>query len=510
MATNSTSAWSRLIAFGGILFASTAGCASEETARTTSPPLFMAAPATQRLASPESIPQPVLTPSSSLIGNVNPSLPNRRLGAIGPVLQASSAEPVPEAVAAPLAAKPVGLSLEQAIQECLTSDPQIRAGRETVNQALADLTTASIVPNPQVTVDGIFLPARTFTPAQPGGPPQNDVLIQAPIDWFVFGKRAAAIVSAQRGVDVSNADFADLVRQRISGTIQAYFDVLAAQASLDISRQNLANFQKVETMTEKRVNLGGVGRIELDRARLALFEARRDTRDKETALVTAKASLRAAMGRNGPEPEFAVAGDLDVPKPAEPLRGEEALAMAERLRPDIISLRRKIGKAEADLNVQRHNAYPSLAAMLGFSRQYQVEALGVPDANSYDAAVVVNVPIFDRNQGNIRKAESTLAQNGVNLESQLVALRAEIVQDVQQFQAAFNNVSSDDARELESAKKVRDSIDAAYEIGGRPLTDVLDAQRAYRDTNQLYISSHSNYWHSLYKLNAAIGEQVLR
>jgi cobalt-zinc-cadmium efflux system outer membrane protein len=426
--------------------------------------------------------------------------------ASGRVMRVADSEPLPETVPAPPAR---GLTLEQAINECLAADPQIQAGRETINQAMADLTTASLIPNPQVTVDGLFLPFRTFTPAQPGGPPQNDVDIQVPLDWFVFGKRTAAILSAQRGVDVSNADFSDLVRQRISGTIQAYYDVLAAQAALDISRQNLANFEKVEAMTDKRVNLGGIGRIELDRARLALFEARRDTRDKETALVTAKASLRAAIGRYGPEPDFTVAGDLNVPKPVEPMKPEAAVELAERLRPDIVSLRRKIGKAEADLRVQEHTAYPSLAGMIGFSKQYQ-ESQGFPDVSSYDAAVVVNVPLFDRNQGNIRKAQSTLMQSSANLQAQLVALRAEIVQDVQQFQAAYQNVSADDQPELEAAKRVRDSINAAYEIGGRPLTDVLDAQRAYYETYLLIVTSHSNYWHSLYKLNAAIGEQVLR
>jgi len=57
---------------------------------------------------------------------------------------------------------------------------------------------------------------------------------------------------------------------------------------------------------------------------------------------------------------------------------------------------------------------------------------------------------------------------------------------------------------------IRDKIRAAYELGGKPLIEVLDAQRAYRDTYRLHIASRSGYWHSLYALDVAVGKQVLK
>ena len=37
---------------------------------------------------------------------------------------------------------------------------------------------------------------------------------------------------------------------------------------------------------------------------------------------------------------------------------------------------------------------------------------------------------------------------------------------------------------------------------------MLDAERTYRDTYRLYISSRADYWRSVYKYNSAIGKQV--
>ena len=50
-----------------------------------------------------------------------------------------------------------------------------------------------------------------------------------PIDWYLFGKRAARMASAAVGVKVSEADYADLVRRRVLATAQAYYDVLEAK-----------------------------------------------------------------------------------------------------------------------------------------------------------------------------------------------------------------------------------------------------------------------------------------
>jgi cobalt-zinc-cadmium efflux system outer membrane protein len=404
-----------------------------------------------------------------------------------------------------------GLTLDQAIHTALEADPKIQAGLEVINQAKADLWTASLSPNPQFSTSQTLLPlGRAFTPDRTGGPPQFDVGVSYPIDWFLFGKRAAAITSARLGVDVSAADFADLVRQGVAGTIAAFYDVCEAQALLELGREDLDNLKRVETITADRVALGGVGTIELDRIRLAVFDSQREVRNRETALTTALAQVRAFLGFTGVDPTFTVQGSLDTPTPAAPLAVEDALALAEQHRPDLLSLRRQLAKVEADLRVEQKRAYPEVTQTLGYTRQFQEKAAGVPDVNAWGVGVDVALPFFDRNQGNIAKAQSVRRQTSLTLRAQLVDLRAEVEQAVKEYQTAYVTVTTDDPAQLKVAANVRDKIRAAYELGGKPLIEVLDAQRAYRETYRLYITGRSQYWHSLYRLNAAIGRQVLR
>ncbi|WP_255210820.1 TolC family protein [Methylogaea oryzae] len=125
--------------------------------------------------------------------------------------------------------------------------------------------TAGLPPNPTLSTGGSLMPLnRRFTVTRQGGPPQFDAGAAFPIDWFLFGKRAAAVMAAEKSVDVAAAGFSDLVRQRIAGTISAFYDVLEAQATLQLAREDMNNLSELEKITANRVELGGVGTVELD------------------------------------------------------------------------------------------------------------------------------------------------------------------------------------------------------------------------------------------------------
>ena len=412
----------------------------------------------------------------------------------------SSAAPLP----------PSALTLDQAINLCLTNDPRIRAGLEAVNQVRGDAWTASLRPNPELNVAGGLLPLnRPFTPEAPGGPSEFDAGVSYAIDWFLFGKRAAAMASATTGIRVSECEYADLVRKRVTETALAFHDVLEAKALLELARQDLENLERVEAVTRKAVDNGGRPQVELNRIRLELLTRRRGQRDAESSLVTTKAKLRVLLGGANADPGFDVAGTLDGPLTAEPLSVEEAFAMATENRPDLLALRRKVAKAQADVVVERRNAMPEVKSDFGIVHQFQ-RPIGTSDVTTWGTGLTMTVPLFNRNQGNRAKAASVVAQSNYELQVGLVELRAEIEQAVQALRTAQQNAASVAQQELRLAAQVRDAIGKAYEAGGRPLIDVLDAQRNFRETYRIYITSRADYWRSLYRYNSAIGKQVAR
>ena len=418
--------------------------------------------------------------------------------------------PTPDVVA-PEAAAPIHVTLAQALEECLAADPRIAAGGELVHQAQSDLWTASLLPNPTLGTGGSLLPLdRAFTVTRQGGPPQFDVGIAFPVDWLLFGKRAAAITSARSGVDVAAAEYADLVRQRLAATVAAFYDVLEAEALLALAREDLESFERLQHITEELVHLGGAGTIEVDRVRVLVLDSQRDVRQRTAAVAVAKAALLGQFGRNTSAAEVDVDGQLDVAAPATPLAAERAFRIAEQYRPDVVAAGLRVAKAEADQRAERSKAFPDVAPRAGYTRQFQEKAIGFPDANSYGVGVDLSVPLFDRNQGNIDKASSVVEQARHEQRARIVELRTEVEQATRDFQFAAEAVSGELPARLQAARNARDKIETAYRAGGRPLIDVLDAQRTLRDTQRLAVQDRAAYWRSLYKVNATVGKEVLR
>ncbi|MBX3025128.1 TolC family protein [bacterium] len=436
-----------------------------------------------------------------------------RLGAAAPAAAALGGDP--DLPTAPGEGSPGAeeerLTLSDAIAECLANDPRIRAGVAMLQQARAELSTASLLPNPSLdTGISLFPLGEPFTVDHQGGPPQFDVGIAFPIDWLLFGKRAARIDTARAGVDVAAAELADLVRQRLAATAAAFYDVLEAQALLDLARQDQESLERLQRITETLVRLGGAGTIENDRVRVSLLDSQREARRRAADLAIAKAALLAQIGRSTSARRLDVVGSLEVAAPLPPIATERAFQLAQRYRPDVLAAQRRIAAAAAAARTAESEAFPDVTPRFGYTRQFQSQAIGFPDVNAFGVGVDLSLPVFDRNQGGIAAARAAQAQAESERRATLVELRAEIEQAVRDHRFAYAAVTADAPLRIEAARNARDKIETAYRVGGRPLIDVLDAQRAFRDTQRLDVEDRAQYWQSLHRLNAAVGKEVLR
>jgi cobalt-zinc-cadmium efflux system outer membrane protein len=416
-------------------------------------------------------------------------------------------------LAAPVQAPPTAhsserVSLEEAIAEAIAGAPDVLAARESLAQASADATTASLFPNPQLTAGTTLqpLPGRTFTQQNPGGPPQYNIDLSQALDPLIFGKRSAAMASAQRSVEVASADFADVQRRRAAAVASAYFDVMEARALLDLARADLADLRRVEEMTRSRVELGGSAAVDLERAKLAVVSAAQDVRSADVAQAAALAGLNAFLGR-ATVPVRELTATLEVTSPQDVPNLDSVLPAAEQLRPDMASFRRQVARWDAETHSQHAQGLPSLALEVGYLYQKQ-ETLGGPNQNAYEASVSISLPLFDRNQGNVAKAESQARQARYQLDAARAALRSELTQAIATFAAAREGVVADDPDQLTAARSLRDRTEAAYRLGGRTLLEVLDAEHAQRDALRLHVHVHSAYRRALCQLGAASGAAV--
>ena len=209
---------------------------------------------------------------------------------------------------------------------------------------------------------------------------------------------------------------------------------------------------------------------------------------------------RAGM-RSGGQPRRAKTGrpDLDI-------RGRHD---CQQNRPDIISFAADRQGPQRDPGGTDQRHWPTVAPSIGYQYQYQ-EDIGALDASSYTAQIerlgaVIRSQPGKHQQGRIRTHTIMFQPPGaacVN-RGRYPAVRGRVPGGIHRHHV-------DRAEQLQAARSVRDRTEAAFRLGGKTLLEVIDAERAYRDTYRTYITSQSGYWHALYRLNASVGQQVLR
>jgi outer membrane protein, heavy metal efflux system len=401
------------------------------------------------------------------------------------------------------------ITLPMAIAMCVNNNFRVIAAAQGIRMAEADLLTSSLIPNPSLFTDYQLVPLQHTDVKEQLGPPQADALVSVPIDWLLFGKRVAAMEAARLGIDISSADHADVLRLQVSRTVDAFYEVLMDDAYFKLAEKNLDELMEVEKITQEQAKNNKVGQVEVDRSKLAVHEALLQKHDAEMAVDIAKTKLRPLLGRTAADADYEVEGELTVFAVVPAPKLAEAIALAEANRPDLLSGRRAIDQANAVVQMECRKAWPQVAIQPGWSYQNQYYVDGFRNGSMFDIGISTTLPITDRNQGNIHKAQAQAAQRQFNYEGDRADALAEVEAGVATYDHAVEHLTQLNTEEtLKAGSDLLKNMEASYRTGDRKLIELLDAQRANHDRLAHVIEFQSDYWRALNKLNEVVGLRV--
>jgi outer membrane protein, heavy metal efflux system len=189
-----------------------------------------------------------------------------------------------------------------------------------------------------------------------------------------------------------------------------------------------------------------------------------------------------------------------------PLKLEAAVALAQVHRPDLLSARRAIDQSNAVLEHERRKGKPQVAIQPGWSYYNQHFMNGERNGSMFDIGVSTSLPLTDRNQGNILKAQAAEQERQLIYQADRAEALAEVEARVATYGDAVEHLTQfNTAETLNAARELRKNIEAAYRAGDRKLVELLDAHHAYRSRLAHVIEFESDYWRALNKLNMAVG-----
>ncbi len=398
-----------------------------------------------------------------------------------------------------------GLSVSRLIELGTGRRADLFAARQRLAIAEGKLLQAGFRPNP--TLDGEYGSPRFL-----GGESEYDLSVGVSQVFELGGKRRRRVAVAELELAQIRAEVAAIERQLIIGIRSAYTSALSAARQLDVLERLMAGNAEIVRITEARLKEGDVApldvnlvKVENDRLKVQAIQARSDL---ESSLLEIRTLIGADLAES-----LRLAPQADRP-PRFDVGLNELTETALRDRPDLQAARLGEELGTARINLARSNAVPNIAGSVRYSRSKGIIDLPGPvngidfvsdSGNELTFGVSVDIPIFNRNQGEIASAtgERLLAtRTREYLES---TVKRDVAVAYRKYRAAAESLVVYSTQILPRSEDNLRAVRAAYGLGDFSIFEVVNEQRRLAESVTNFNQILRDYYNALTELETAIG-----
>lgn len=396
------------------------------------------------------------------------------------------------------------LTLQQAEEMFIKNNLLLLAAKFQIDVKRAAIVQAKLYANPNIFIDQNVFNDRTdryFDTTRNG---QTTVQIQQL--FLLGGKIQKRTKVAEIGTKISEQQFYDLLRALKYELRSSFFSLYYLRQTLDFYENSIAALQKTVDSMDKAYQKRAVLLAEILRLKALLFFLENERTDILVQARQKEASLRVLLNNPElmdaafvPQVDKTLVDNLNI----KGLKLPNLLDEAFENRPDLKVAIQSLRLEEANLELQKANAIPDIA----FGPMYNRNGTAYP--NYWGVTAQLNVPIFDRNQGNIEAAEKAILNRRSELQN--TKLQAE-----NEVQIVYNKVIEKDKIYQNFKDKFSDEYKnlamlmiSNYEKRYLTVIEFADFFETYRNSIVQIIKIQIDRIDAVENLNYSIGKSVL-
>jgi cobalt-zinc-cadmium efflux system outer membrane protein len=418
----------------------------------------------------------------------------------------------------------MAVSLAEATVRALANNLDLRATRADTGLARAQLIGSRLRPNPALALQYQTTGERTAAGLE------GDMTVSLTQDLQLWGVRGSRIRAARFEVErmrYSALDAARRVRRQVAASYRELLFLEQRAALLDsLARVNgriaraaqLAFQQGLGSELDARLSVAAWQQSLLDRDatlrqyRVTEVEFAKLLGDSLTATYRLTDSLAPGELRfltvqaASTAPTGAVRFDPDSAGVDSLIR----LALAQR--PDVRAAAADVEAQRATLAAARAAGRPTVAVGALYSRSRDNFTLGTAQGSNLDRSLglglVIGLPFFNRNQGEVARAQFGGAAAELRLASTRQSVERDVRVAVQQVALAASQVETLRRSILPANSAALRIVEAAFGRGQANIFQVLQVQRAYVESTTGLLEATRQYAQALADLEAALGNSL--
>lgn len=434
---------------------------------------------------------------------------------------ARAQETSPDTVSPPVGTRPADtlqLGLREAVQRAMTTNEQVLIARAQQAQAAGVVKQVGADALPKIDANfgytrNIQKPVFFLNTGQ--GVQQitigndNDYSIGLTLSQTLFDFSLGPARSAAR---LSREATADEVQSARTGVALAartsYYDVLLAQALVDVQRKALQQAQRRLAQVQDFYDAGTASEFDLLTARVNVDNLRPPLIEARNQLALNRNQLKRTVGIPLEQP---IALTDTFPVPAETPNLEHYLKLAEAQRSDLRSQRVQVQLYNDNLVSKKRSAFPTLDLTAGVMRQASSNHLLPPQQDFAQSATVglsFSVPLFDgrKRSGEVQEAAAQKEAAQFRVRQLHEDIRLQVQQAYQGMMAARERIQASQAN-VHRAERALEIAETRFKNGLSTQVELHDAELAVTQARTNRVQALHDFGVARANLMAAVGER---
>ena len=393
------------------------------------------------------------------------------------------------------------LTLKEAEQRFLERNLSLIAERYNIDMAQAQVLQAKLFENPVISLE-------------------QNVYNRLNGKYFDFGKEGEAVVEIEQVIHLAgqrnkqvrlekiNKEIAEYQFEEVMRTLrqelnEKFVEVYFLSKSIAIYEKEVNSLQVLLGGMKIQQEKGNISLMEISRLESMLFSLRKEKNERENDLLTTRGELNLLL--NLPEDtqvqlslDEEVLQQLDLSQ----LSFADLKAIINE-RPDQKIARSTVNASRANLKLQKSMAFPE------FSVKGNYDRVGNFINDYFAIGVSLSVPIFNRNQGNIKAARFSIQQAGVQQEYAANRADMELFTAYTSLEKATHLYQSTNMDLERNFEKLITGVNENFTRKNISLLEFIDYYDSYKETCIQLYEIKKNVFLAMENLNTVVGQNVL-
>ncbi|MDQ2719993.1 MAG: TolC family protein [Bacteroidota bacterium] len=391
----------------------------------------------------------------------------------------------------------VQLTMKQAEDIFLTKNLSLIAQKYSIDSARATVITAKLYDNPEFDFSNAFFNTVTHHFFDPERSFQVSQLIR------LAGKRNKSIALARSGIAIQEFQFYDLIRTLRYTLRNDFYNIYFLEQSSKLYQTEISSLRTIVPAFEEQEQKGFIALKDVLRIKSQLYTLQAEYNNLQTNIDGIQSELKLLIRSNPNNFIVPLADTSNLNKEVVSQTSYQLLidsAIANR--PDIRALSANIVFSNNNLTLQKAYAKPDITVNANYDR------LGsyVQDYNSI--GIGVPIPLFNRNQGNIRNAKIQVDVNKIQYESGIDRVKSDVTINYISALRSEKLLLSFDPKFDADLQKLNKQVFINFQKKNITMLEFLDFYESYKQNvlqlNQLRFDKMS----ALEQLNFSVGKII--